>query len=261
VKRKTSHPIKAPRKHNRLKAPKRTISVVGAGLVYFVAIVLFLGAIWMFLPNKNQSTNRCANEISCATDLSGNYDDNNQGTFNGQIVQGPAIADKPYIARVPGTNEAKVLGASTGNKHIYVDLSKQHLYAYEGNTLVYDFLVSTGKWYPTPTGDFQIWIKLKYTRMTGGNKAIGTYYDLPNVPFTMFFYNNQYPKSVGYGLHGAYWHNNFGHPMSHGCVNLSIADSETLYNWAEPATTGNTTNATADHPGTPVTIYGVTPQS
>lgn len=230
-------------------------------IVYFVAILLFLGVLLIVLPDNNTSTNRCANEISCIKNLSGNYDEKNEGTFMGKLVQGPPIAGKPYIASLPGENSRKVLGATTGDKHIYVDLSKQHLYAYEGNTLIYDMLVSSGKWYPTPTGDFRIWIKLKYTRMTGGNKAIGTFYDLPNVPYTMFFYNDKYPKAIGYGLHGAYWHNNFGHPMSHGCVNLSIADSETLYNWADPATTGNTTKTTADNQGTPVTIYGTTPAS
>ena len=50
-------------------------------------------------------------------------------------------------------------------------------------------------------------------------------YDLPNVPYVMYFYR-------GYGLHGTYWHNNFGTPMSHGCVNLTLADAKWLYEWA-----------------------------
>ncbi|MGE5251028.1 MAG: L,D-transpeptidase, partial [Bacteroidota bacterium] len=55
---------------------------------------------------------------------------------------------------------------------------------------------------------------------------------LPNVPYTMYFYK-------GYGLHGTYWHNNFGTPMSHGCVNLRIEDSKWLYNFASVGTTVN----------------------
>ena len=95
----------------------------------------------------------------------------------------------------------------------------------EGDATVNSFLVSTGKWYPTPTGEWRIWTKLRYTRMKGGSKALGTYYDLPNVPYTMYY--NQ-----GYGIHGAYWHNNFGHPMSHGCVNMRPVEAGIVFSWA-----------------------------
>ena len=60
----------------------------------------------------------------------------------------------------------------------------------------------------------------------------GPGYFLPGVPFTMYFYK-------GYGLHGTYWHNNFGTPMSHGCVNLTIPDSEWLYGFASIGTLVN----------------------
>jgi lipoprotein-anchoring transpeptidase ErfK/SrfK len=114
-----------------------------------------------------------------------------------------------------------------GERWIDVDLTNQMVYAYDGNTLVNSFLVSTGTWeHPTVTGQYHIWIKLRYTRMTGPG------YDLPNVPYTMYFYK-------GYGLHGTYWHSNFGTPMSHGCVNLSIPDAEWLYNWASEGTLVN----------------------
>lgn len=153
-----------------------------------------------------------------------------------------------------------VLGNKTAvNKHIYVDLSSQMLYAYEDGKIVMSFLVSTGKWAPTPTGNFNIWVKLRYTRMTGGNTAWGTFYDLPNVPYVMFFYNNEVEKSRGFSLHGTYWHNNFGHPMSHGCVNMKTEDVEKLYYWANPPVVGNLTYATEDNSGTPITIYGTTP--
>jgi lipoprotein-anchoring transpeptidase ErfK/SrfK len=49
------------------------------------------------------------------------------------------------------------------------------------------------------------------------------------VPYVMYFFE-------GYGLHGTYWHNNFGHPMSHGCVNLRTPDAKWFYNWAEIGT-------------------------
>lgn len=125
-----------------------------------------------------------------------------------------------------------------GAKRVEVDLTKQRLYAYEGGTLVYNFLISSGKWYRTPTGEFKPWIKLRSTRMAGGSRALGTYYNLPNVPYVVYFYQ-------GYGIHGTYWHNNFGRPMSHGCVNVSIPNMALLYNWIELST--------------PIRIYGAAP--
>ncbi len=153
-----------------------------------------------------------------------------------------------------------VLGDATGDfKRIYVDLNKQRLYAYEGSKVAFDFPVSTGKWNPTPTGDFRIWIWLRYTRMTGGNPGIGTYYDLPNVPYTMYFANSVTPKAWGYSLHGAYWHNNFGHPMSHGCVNMRIEDAGKIFYWTNP-NAENVSYASKETPGTLITIYGITPK-
>ena len=78
--------------------------------------------------------------------------------------------------------------------------------------------------------------------MSGGNRAIGTYYYLPGVPWVQFFGNAQIPWSRGYSFHGTYWHNNFGHPMSHGCINMKTPDAKWLYDWAPM--------------GTPVNIYG-----
>jgi lipoprotein-anchoring transpeptidase ErfK/SrfK len=119
-----------------------------------------------------------------------------------------------------------VLGAESlsGEKHIYIDLSTQTLFAYQGTTQVLKTLVSTGKWGRTPTGNFNIWQKLLATRMAGGQGA--DYYNLPNVPYVMYFYRD-------FGLHGTYWHNNFGHEMSHGCVNLRTTDAKILFDWAD----------------------------
>lgn len=174
---------------------------------------------------------------------------------------GKKVTSPSTIAKLPSTNA--VLGESTGGeKHIYVDLSTQKLYAKEGDETVYEFPVSTGLWGRTPTGDFKIWIKLKYTRMSGGNPSLGTYYDLPNVPYTMFYANSEVPKSMGYSIHGAYWHNNFGHPMSHGCINMRPEDAQTLFYWAEPPIGDvSTLYVSEDDKSTPVTVYGVAPSS
>ena len=57
----------------------------------------------------------------------------------------------------------------------------------------------------------------------------GPGYYLPDVPYVMYFYQS-------YGLHGTYWHSNFGQPMSHGCVNLPTPEAEWFFNWAEVGT-------------------------
>ncbi|MCS7251567.1 MAG: L,D-transpeptidase [Anaerolineae bacterium] len=107
---------------------------------------------------------------------------------------------------------------------ILVDLSDQELRAYEGKTLVLQTKVSTGRpRTPTVIGTFRIYMKLRAQTMTGPD------YRLPNVPYVMYFYR-------GYALHGTYWHNNFGHPMSHGCVNLPTPIAEQLYHWADIGT-------------------------
>ncbi len=114
--------------------------------------------------------------------------------------------------------------AYDGERWIDVDLSDQMVYAYEGMTVVNSFLVSTGTWaHPTVTGQFHIYVMYEYTLMQGPG------YYLPDVPYTMYFYR-------GYGLHGTYWHSNFGTPMSHGCVNLRTEDAQWLYYWADIGT-------------------------
>ena len=158
-----------------------------------------------------------------------------EGVFNNKIVEVPQIT--------PITNP--VLGDSTesnSEKRIEVDLTKQKVLAYDGYKLVYDFLISSGSWDRTPTGNFKIWTKVRSQKMSGGSKELGTYFYLPNVQNVMFFYNEKYERKLGYSFHQAYWHNNFGVPMSHGCINMTTADSAALFNWANV--------------GTPVTIYG-----
>ena len=113
-------------------------------------------------------------------------------------------------------------------KWIDVDLSSQTLSAYQGSSRVWSTRVSTGTAkHPTVKGTFRVYTKLVSTRMRGGTGS--ERYDLPNVPHTMYFFGN-------YGIHGTYWHNNFGRPMSHGCVNLSRAAAKWLFNWTPVGT-------------------------
>ncbi len=194
----------------------------------------------------------CANSISCTESFKYKVENNLPGTFNHQKVIPPTI--NPSI---PDFN-SNVLGAETGTgeKHIYVNLTTQTLSAYQGTKLFMQTPISSGKWHPTPIGNYTIWIKLRATRMSGGTGD--DFYDLPNVPYVMFFYNDDIPRSAGFSLHGAYWHNNFGHAMSHGCINMKITDAEKLYNFVDPPTTGYTTYADDMHKGTKVTVFGET---
>lgn len=100
---------------------------------------------------------------------------------------------------------------------IDVDLSSQRSNVYVGDTLMREFLVSTGTWlHPTVTGTFKIYVRYRYADMSGPG------YYLPDVPYVMYFYKD-------YGLHGTYWHHNFGTPMSHGCVNFPTVDAEWIF--------------------------------
>jgi lipoprotein-anchoring transpeptidase ErfK/SrfK len=112
----------------------------------------------------------------------------------------------------------------TNDHWIDVNLSEQRVYAYEGNTIVNSFLVSTGlPDTPTVIGQYKIYVKVPIQDMSGPG------YYLPNVPWVMYFYES-------YGFHGTYWHNNFGKPMSRGCVNMKIEDAKWLYDWAAVGT-------------------------
>jgi hypothetical protein len=112
-----------------------------------------------------------------------------------------------------------------GLKHIIVNLSEQHLYAYEGETLVFDTAVSTGRdGFDTPPGEFSIYSKLDVQTMEG--TISDEYYLVPDVPNVMYIYG-------GVALHGTYWHDMFGVArMSHGCVNLPLWAAEWVYGWA-----------------------------
>jgi lipoprotein-anchoring transpeptidase ErfK/SrfK len=142
----------------------------------------------------------------------------------------PGQASQTLLEPLPTPSPiAAVPDGSTG-RWIDVDLQRQTVYAYDGTSLVKSFLASSGTaQYPTVTGQFHIYIKYLFKNMTGPG------YFLPDVPFTMFFYQS-------YALHGTYWHHNFGTPMSHGCVNLSTPDSEWIYGWASVGTLVNVHN-------------------
>ena len=147
-------------------------------------------------------------------------------------IQQPQIEEAvDYAVSSNGTTELHLdvsRARIEGDNWIEVNLSEQTLYAWSGDQLVNQFLISSGiRIYPTVTGVFRMWARTPSQTMSGGDVDAGTYYSLPNVQWVQYFY-------AEYALHGTYWHDNFGTPMSHGCVNLTIEDAEWLFHWAFP---------------------------
>lgn len=111
-----------------------------------------------------------------------------------------------------------------GEKWIDVDLGSQYLRAMEGITSVFETKISSGTAnHPTVTGQFRIWLRFEAQDMNG--RRLGYDYFLEDVPYVQYFFED-------YALHGTFWHNNFGTPMSHGCVNLPTPAARWLYEWA-----------------------------
>lgn len=213
------------------------------------ALYLYINILPYYFPNQWEPTESNLN-------YSGEYDTRNQiGEFLGEKVISFNIT----------SSESQVLGDSesdsTVEKRIEVDLSKQMVYAFEGDTKVMEFLISSGKWGKTPTGEFTIAYKTTSQKMSGGSKALRTYYYLPNVPYIQFFGNKEIPWSRGFSFHGTYWHDKFGTPQSHGCINMRTEDAKKLFEWTTPEMDDKRTVKTSDeNPGTKVIIYGEAPK-
>ncbi|MFZ0544162.1 MAG: L,D-transpeptidase family protein [Candidatus Promineifilaceae bacterium] len=136
-----------------------------------------------------------------------------------------------FVSPISDANIVKPVGLLPSERWIDVTLSTQTLVAYEGDTPVFNTLISSGlPGHETVIGQFRIW--LRYPSQTMDGTRLGYDYYLEGVPYVQYFYED-------YALHGTYWHSNFGHPMSHGCVNLSTPDAEWLYNFADYGTIVN----------------------
>ncbi|MDD5726614.1 MAG: L,D-transpeptidase [Patescibacteria group bacterium] len=141
-----------------------------------------------------------------------------------------AYADFDYTIKDPAKNAATSteITRPDAGKSIYISLREQRLRAYENGKLVYSFLVSTGKGkYPTPRGSFSVLDKkpiVNYQWSYGPDNPDN--YDLGYVPYNLRVTGHKY-------IHYAYWHNNFGHTMSHGCINVSLANAKWIYRWAD----------------------------
>jgi len=122
------------------------------------------------------------------------------------------------------TESRPFVGDDAEGKRIVIDLSEQRLYTYQNGLLDNSFLVSTARPpYSTPLGEHSILAKIPLVHYAGGTGADA--YDLGWIPYNLRFYPHVY-------IHYAPWHNNFGHVMSHGCVNVSLENIKWIYEWA-----------------------------
>jgi lipoprotein-anchoring transpeptidase ErfK/SrfK len=141
-------------------------------------------------------------------------------------------ADYVRLFLDPGKSETTAGINRLSTKRIVVSLAKEMLYAYDGDTLFMQQSISTGlESTPTPIGTFWVIKKMPDSYMQGPVPNVSDqYYDLPGVPWDLYFTQD------GAVIHGAYWHNHFGEPWSHGCVNLPSDQAKKLYDWAELGT-------------------------
>ncbi len=114
-------------------------------------------------------------------------------------------------------------------KFIHVDLRTQYVTAFEDQKLVFRSRCSSGAGRTkTPLGDYQTYHKGPSIHMSNEGDSEINIYSLPGVPWVSFF------TGTGIAFHGTYWHNDFGKPRSHGCINLPNSAAKFIYRWTSP---------------------------
>ncbi len=137
------------------------------------------------------------------------------------------------------------------NKRVVINLTYQTLSCFEGSNEVYFCRISSGakfdaqgnpvdKW-STPLGSHPVWRKVASLHMSGGTTGGG--YDLPGIGWSMLF------VGTGVAIHSTFWHNNFGVPMSHGCVNARPDDAHWIFRWTTPHVSADPGDVTVEMPG------------
>jgi hypothetical protein len=192
-----------------------------------------------------------------------------------RVVGEETHRDRAYVAAADGAlyerDDVTIIEAhepppeiGPEDRWLEVDLEHQSLVAYEGRTPVYATLVSTGRVRDpedplrdmrTPTGLFRITSK-HVTHTMDGDHAVDGPYSIEDVPYVMYF-------QLAYALHSAFWHDGFGRPRSHGCVNLAPQDARWVFDWAGPPLPEawhGIYPTTEEQPGTWIWIHGETPE-
>lgn len=164
----------------------------------------------------------------------------------GDILWGTAEAFRPLTA-----DDVAPISPNVEEKHVVVNITQQTLSCFEGNTEVYFARISSGALFnskgervdvwATPLGKFSIWRKLISLHMSGGTTGGG--WDLPGIGWTSLFVGS------GVAIHSTFWHNNFGEPMSRGCVNARPEDAKWVFRWTQPIVPYNPGDTTVAWPG------------
>jgi hypothetical protein len=159
-----------------------------------------------------------------------------------------------HVRRVTAAEMAPI-SPSVADKRIEVNLEKQTFTCLENGSVVLATLCSTGPYlrtengqriFGTPTGDWFVTRKRPTRHMAGDDLAADDFFDLPGVPWVSYFH------WWGVSIHGTYWHNDYGRPRSHGCVNLRPEDAKWVFRWTTPRASINTPETKGD--GTPVIV-------
>ncbi len=144
-------------------------------------------------------------------------------------------AEARSIRLVPA-DEQTALSPTVVDKRLFVDLNAQRVTAFEGKSEVFSTLVSTGRIYLAEDGSARSWTpagsfivdRKRPSRHMGFGEAAGSDYELPGVPWVSYFHWK------GYSFHGTWWHNDYGHPRSAGCVNMRPEEAKWVYRWTQP---------------------------
>jgi lipoprotein-anchoring transpeptidase ErfK/SrfK len=155
-----------------------------------------------------------------------------QNRLHYETTDGNYISDRVASELRPAKNMPG--WAKKGEKWISISINKQTLVLYEGENPVYATLVSTGEagleshetTTATKRGIFRV--HTKHVTSTMASDELGEEFELRDVPYVQYF------AQGGYALHGAYWHDRFGTPKSHGCINLAPEDARRIFHWTDP---------------------------
>lgn len=149
-----------------------------------------------------------------------------------RLQEGIAWSPGPYVpassVRYLDAGQLSALSVGAKDKRVEVNLKDQVLTCYEGDTAVFSTRTATGYGSNfTPKGEYRVLRKHYTAYMIGGEGA--DYYNLPGVSFPTYF------TGSGIAVHGTYWHNDYGRPRSHGCVNVSNDAAQFVFRWTEPS--------------------------
>lgn len=181
--------------------------------------------------------NRPAEDGTVVTDSTGDVLREVAAGMSGRELGDTSTVASDFAAQLSSGNAAFALPVTevapvitTLFRRIEVNLSEQRAYLFENEQVVQSWYISSGKdGFNSSTGDFRIQAKLASQNMGNPDLTKAPYYYTQNVPWVMYYNGDE-------ALHGAYWHNNFGNQMSHGCINMPVDAAAFAYTWAPMGT-------------------------